>query len=72
MQQYVELHGFSVVRDFVGHGIGRKLHEDPQIPNYGKSGTGVRLKVGMVFAIEPMINEKSFEVDVLEDGFLNP
>lgn len=69
VQSYVEQRGYSVVRDFVGHGIGRKLHEDPQIPNYGKSGTGVRLKVGMVFAIEPMINEKSFEVNVLEDGW---
>lgn len=69
VQSYVELHGYSVVRDFVGHGIGRKLHEDPQIPNYGQPSTGVRLKVGMVLAIEPMINEKSFEVNVLEDGW---
>lgn len=69
VQSHVERLGFSVVRDFVGHGIGRKLHEDPQIPNYGQSGTGVRLKAGMVLAIEPMINEKSFEVNVLEDGW---
>ena len=69
IQSYVEQRGFSVVRDFVGHGIGRKLHEDPQIPNYGRSGTGVHLKPGMVLAIEPMINEKSFEVKVLEDGW---
>lgn len=69
VQSYVEQLGYSVVRDFVGHGIGRKLHEDPQIPNYGQPGTGVRLKVGMVLAIEPMINEKSFEVNVLEDGW---
>jgi methionyl aminopeptidase len=69
VQSYVEQRGYSVVRDFVGHGIGRKLHEDPQIPNYGQSGTGVRLKVGMVLAIEPMINEKTFEVKVLEDGW---
>ena len=69
VQSYVEQHGYSVVRDFVGHGIGRKLHEDPQIPNYGQAGTGVRLKVGMVLAIEPMINEKSFEVSVLDDGW---
>jgi methionyl aminopeptidase len=69
VQSYVEQFGYSVVRDFVGHGIGRKLHEDPQIPNYGQKGTGVRLKVGMVLAIEPMINEKSFEVKVLEDGW---
>jgi methionyl aminopeptidase len=69
VQFYVEQRGYSVVRDFVGHGIGRKLHEDPQIPNYGQLGSGVRLKAGMVFAIEPMINEKSFEVKVLEDGW---
>lgn len=69
VQDYVEQRGFSVVRDFVGHGIGRKLHEDPQIPNYGQPGTGVRLKPGMVLAIEPMINEKSHDVKVLEDGW---
>jgi len=69
IQDYVEQRGFSVVRDFVGHGIGRKLHEDPQIPNYGPAGTGVRLKSGMVLAIEPMINEKSHDVKVLEDGW---
>jgi len=69
IQDYVEQRGFSVVRDFVGHGIGRKLHEDPQIPNYGQPGTGVRLKSGMVLAIEPMINEKSYEVKVLADGW---
>jgi len=69
VQFYVEQRGYSVVRDFVGHGIGRNLHEDPQIPNYGQPGSGVRLKVGMVLAIEPMINEKSFEVKVLEDGW---
>ena len=69
IQAYVEQRGFSVVRDFVGHGIGRNLHEDPQIPNYGQPGTGVRLKPGMVLAIEPMINEKSHDVKVLEDGW---
>lgn len=69
VQSFVEQSGYSVVRDFVGHGIGKKLHEDPQIPNYGQAGTGIRLKVGMVLAIEPMINEKSFEVNVLEDGW---
>jgi len=69
VQSFVEQRGYSVVRDFVGHGIGRKLHEDPQIPNYGKPGGGVRLKAGMVLAIEPMINERSFEVKVLEDGW---
>lgn len=69
IQQYVENHGFSVVRDFVGHGIGRSLHEEPQIPNFGSPGKGVKLKPGMVLAIEPMINQKSHEVQVLEDGW---
>jgi methionyl aminopeptidase len=69
IQAYVEQRGFSVVRDFVGHGIGRKLHEDPQIPNYGQAGTGVRLKSGMVLAIEPMVNEKALDVKVLGDGW---
>jgi methionyl aminopeptidase len=69
IQSYVEDRGFSVVRDFVGHGIGKDLHEDPQIPNYGKPEQGVKLKAGMVFAIEPMINEKSYDVKVLNDGW---
>jgi methionyl aminopeptidase len=69
IQSYVESRGFSVVRDFVGHGIGKNLHEDPQVPNYGISGKGVRLKSGMVLAIEPMINQKGHEVRVLEDGW---
>lgn len=69
VQSYVERHGFSVVRDFVGHGIGKKLHESPQVPNFGEPGRGVRLKPGMVLAIEPMINEKSQCVKVLEDGW---
>lgn len=69
VQQYVERHGFSVVRDFVGHGIGRKLHEAPQVPNYGQAGRGPRLKAGMVLAIEPMVNEKSYDVKILEDGW---
>lgn len=69
IQQFVEDRGFSVVRDFVGHGIGRSLHEDPQIPNYGIKGKGVKLKAGMVLAIEPMINEKSYEVKVMDDGW---
>lgn len=67
IQSYVEERGFSVVRDFVGHGIGRSLHEDPQVPNYGSAGKGLKLKAGMVLAIEPMINEKSHEVKVLDD-----
>jgi methionyl aminopeptidase len=69
IQSYVESRKYSVVRDFVGHGIGRSLHEEPQVPNYGAPGTGVRLKAGMVLAIEPMINEKSHEVRILDDGW---
>lgn len=69
IQTFVENNGFSVVKDFVGHGIGRNLHEEPQIPNYGKAGTGVKLKSGMVLAIEPMINQGAYNVNVLEDGW---
>ena len=69
VQAYVEPRGFSVVRDFVGHGIGKELHEGPQVPNFGPPGKGPKLKVGMVLAIEPMINEKGFDVKVLEDGW---
>ena len=69
VQNYVEGFGFSVVREFVGHGIGRALHEDPQVPNYGPKGKGLLLKVGMVLAIEPMINAGSHEVKVLSDGW---
>jgi methionyl aminopeptidase len=69
VQNYVEARGFSVVREFVGHGIGKNLHESPQIPNFGLPGRGVRLKAGMVLAIEPMINEKGPEVRVLGDGW---
>lgn len=67
IQECVESHGFSVVREFVGHGIGQNLHESPQIPNYGPPGKGVKLKPGMVFAIEPMINMGGPEVEILED-----
>jgi methionyl aminopeptidase len=69
VQEYVEARGYSVVREFVGHGIGRNLHESPQIPNYGSAGKGVRLKSGMVLAIEPMINEKGPAVKTLNDGW---
>lgn len=69
VQEYAESRGYSVVRDFVGHGIGRSLHEDPQIPNYGMPSKGIKLKPGMVLAIEPMINEKSHEVKVLADNW---
>jgi len=69
IQSHVEAAGFSVVRKFVGHGIGKALHEDPQVPNYGKPGMGIRLKPGMVLAIEPMVNAGSYEVKTLEDGW---
>jgi methionyl aminopeptidase len=67
IQTHVEEHGFSVVREFVGHGIGQSLHESPQIPNYGPPGKGIKLKAGMVLAIEPMINEGRSEVQIMED-----
>lgn len=67
IQSYVESRGYSVVREFVGHGIGQHLHESPQIPNYGPPGRGVKLKAGMVFAIEPMINLGRPEVEILKD-----
>ena len=67
VQQYVESAGFSVVTEFVGHGIGRQLHEEPQVPNYGKPGQGPRLQAGMVLAIEPMVNMGRSAVRVLED-----
>ena len=69
IQHYAEANGFSVVRAFVGHGIGRNLHEDPQVPNFGMPGRGPRLKAGMTLAIEPMVNEGGHEVAVLEDGW---
>lgn len=69
VQRRVEPQGFSVVREFVGHGIGRELHEPPQIPNFGLPGQGPRLKAGMVLAIEPMINSGGHAVRVLEDGW---
>lgn len=69
VQEYVERFGYAPVRDFVGHGIGRSLHEDPQVPNYGTRGKGIKLKAGMVLAIEPMINQYSYEVKTLEDGW---
>jgi len=69
VQSYVEQHGFNVVRDFVGHGVGRALHEDPQVPNYGKPGTGITLRAGMTIAIEPMVTEGGWHVVILEDGW---
>jgi methionyl aminopeptidase len=69
IQSYVEAQGFSVVKEFVGHGIGRGLHEDPQVPNFGPPGQGPLLRCGMVLAIEPMINAGKCGVKVLEDGW---
>jgi len=69
IQTVVEGEGFGVIRDFVGHGIGSDMHEDPQIPNYGKPGKGPRLQSGMTLAIEPMITQGSYEVDVLQDDW---
>jgi methionyl aminopeptidase len=69
IQRWVESQGFSVVRDFVGHGIGRDLHEEPQVPNFGAPHQGPRLEKGMVFALEPMVNEGTYEVRVLSDGW---
>ena len=69
IQQYVEANGFSVVRDFVGHGIGRKVHEDPEVPNFGRPGRGPKLMAGMVLAIEPMVNMGSYRVKTLDDGW---
>jgi methionyl aminopeptidase len=69
VQKYVEENGFSVVRDFVGHGIGQNMHEDPQIPNFGLPGKGPRLKSGMVLAIEPMVNMGSYHVKTLLDNW---
>lgn len=69
VQEHVEQHGFSVVRDFVGHGIGRQMHEEPQVPNYGVPGRGILLKSGLALAIEPMVNMGAHDVDVLDDGW---
>ncbi len=69
VQNYAESHGFSVVREYVGHGIGTKMHEDPKVPNFGPSGRGPRLETGMVLAIEPMVNQGTYQVEVLQDGW---
>jgi methionyl aminopeptidase len=69
IQTWVESHGFSVVKDFVGHGIGKDLHEEPQIPNFGSPHQGPRLEKGMVFALEPMVNEGTYGVRILSDGW---
>ncbi|PID57127.1 MAG: type I methionyl aminopeptidase [Ignavibacteriae bacterium] len=69
VQEYVEAEGFFVVRDLCGHGVGKRLHEDPQIPNFGSKNSGAKIKNGMTLAIEPMINIDDFEVDVAQDGW---
>jgi methionyl aminopeptidase len=69
VQRFAESAGFSVVRAFVGHGIGKKLHEEPPVPNYGEPDRGLRLKEGMVLAIEPMVNAGSYEVEIKDDGW---
>lgn len=69
VQEYVEARGYSVVREFTGHGVGAKMHEDPSVPNYGTPGRGVRLTAGMVIAIEPMINQGRKEIKIMDDGW---
>lgn len=69
IQTYVESNGFSVVRSFVGHGVGRQLHEEPEVPNYGAPGRGPRLLPGMTIAVEPMVNAGTYEVSILKDGW---
>jgi len=69
VEQYVVKHGFTVVREFVGHGVGRKLHEEPQVPNYGRPRNGPKLKAGMTLAIEPMVNMGRCDVRILADGW---
>ncbi len=69
VQSYAESRGYSVVRQFVGHGIGRQMHEDPQVPNFGEAGTGKRMKAGLVIAVEPMVNAGTPEVEVLDDNW---
>ncbi len=69
IQNHIEAQGFQVVRDYVGHGIGRMLHEDPQVPNYGRAGHGAKIENGLVLAIEPMVTEGHFAVETLSDGW---
>lgn len=69
IQQHVEKHNYGIVRDFAGHGIGKNMHEEPDVPNFGFLGTGMRLKAGMTLAIEPMITQGSYEIDIDRDGW---
>ena len=69
MQKHVEGSGFAIITNFVGHGVGRSLHEDPQIPNFGRSGTGMKFRKGMAICIEPMVNMKSPQIKMAPDGW---
>ena len=69
VQEYVEQHGYSVVREYTGHGVGRNMHEDPQVPNFGQRGRGMRLKKGMTIALEPMVNVGTWKTKLLDDGW---
>ena len=69
MQKHVEANGFSIIRTLVGHGVGREMHEDPQVPNYGRAGSGVTLEPGMVIAVEPMVNVGKHTVRMANDGW---
>jgi len=69
IQKHVESNGFNVIREFVGHGVGRQLHEPPEVPNFGKPGKGPKIEIGMVLAIEPMVSAGSPEIEILEDGW---
>ena len=69
VQALAEAHGYGVVRDLCGHGVGQNMHEDPELPNFGRAGHGIRLQAGMVLALEPMINEGTWKVRFLEDGW---
>ncbi len=69
IQRHVEAHGFNVIREFVGHGVGRNLHEPPEVPNFGRPGKGPKIEIGMVLAIEPMVSAGDYRVEILEDGW---
>ena len=69
IQRHVEAHGFNVIREFVGHGVGKQLHEPPEVPNFGKPGKGPKIEIGMVLAIEPMVSAGDYRVEILEDGW---
>ncbi len=70
VQQYVEGYGFSVVREYTGHGVGKNMHEDPQVPNYGEPGKGILLRAGMTIALEPMVNQGTWKTQLLDDGWM--